>query len=230
MLGLATAIAVAMVILAAPARRDPIPPSAAAGSISRDAPRPGSNPAAPRPRTVSRPVEAAAGASSAQNAGDQDLRTFAYASADLAALQTSLGAVDEGARALSAAADSFAIGPVREAGDQLRSRAEGLRRAAQEATARLAPLRPSDPALARIRDQALETYRLAEAQAGAGIELAEFAISLDVSRAMSVARTIEDLESGGDGLAGTFGALASSLQAWEDANPSAAAAARSDSP
>jgi hypothetical protein len=159
--------------------------------------------------------------------GDDDLMTFAYVSTDLAVLQAGLAHTVNDAEALTSAADSWSLSQVRTSGEQLLTHARALAESAGRATTRIQELAPDSDTLSRVRQDALSVYALTADQAYTAISLAEFAISLDVSQATTVAENIAALQRGGDGLTASFATIGATLEQWAAANPSAAQTALS---
>jgi len=156
----------------------------------------------------------------------EDLVTYAYATADVLGLSQATLLMAETARILSGLADNGASEALEAEAATLRDQAGAVIRHARAAIARLEPRAPASGLLARVREDALGAYTLTIENAEAGIDLADFAASLDAGLGRDAVNAITALQGGPD-LASVYGSVAFGLDAWARANPAAAAQALS---
>ena len=156
----------------------------------------------------------------------EDLATYAYATADVLGLSQATLQMAETARILSGLADNGASDALEAEAATLRDQAGAVIRHARAAIARLEGRAPASGQLVRVREDALGAYTLTIENAEAGIDLADFAASLDSGLGRDAVDAITALQGGPD-LASIYGSVASGLDAWARANPAGAAEALS---
>ena len=150
-----------------------------------------------------------------ENATKGDLKTFAYASTDGAALAAEVTAV------LAPAGG----GTVQYEGYELLSQAERLESLATSAAQRLKRVNPSDPALVRARKDGIYAYSLSAEFAALMANLARADQNDDLGALNTAANQALALEGRGEELAAYYSALITELEKWKRANPESAAEA-----
>jgi hypothetical protein len=150
-----------------------------------------------------------------ENATKGDLKTFAYASTDGAALAAEVTAV------LAPGGG----GTVQYEGYELLSQAERLESLATSAAQRLKGVNPSDPALVRARRDGISAYSLTAEFATLMANLARADQNDDLGALNTAANQALALEGRGEELAAYYSALITELEKWKRGHPESAAEA-----
>ena len=154
-----------------------------------------------------------------------DYKTFAYATADSAALASEMAAVAGTVEQLYAHAAARDLASAEADAQALLAQADRLESDASTAAARLVDLAPTDGTLKDARAKGIDAFSLTAEDAGAVIDVAAAAASLDPQALKAVAGQVTALQGTSASLTSSYEALAKNLEKWASANPQAAAAA-----
>jgi hypothetical protein len=156
---------------------------------------------------------------------DDDLRVFAFATTDEAALAAELAAIAETVASLESHLQSGDLGAVEADALTLFDQAEALEEDAGAAEDRQRPLEPTDAEMVDARRAALEAFGLTEEYAAAVNLLADATKTTDVSELLALLQQAGSVDATSEDVTQAYVDLNAALAAWAEANPAAAAAA-----
>jgi hypothetical protein len=157
--------------------------------------------------------------------GEDDLKTFAFATSDEAELAEQAGGLAEIVATIQRDATARDLDAVEDDARALLAAAEDLERAAADAEGRQRDLEPQDADLREIRTNALDAFGLTADYAGAAADLAQAALDLDLPQLLAVAQDAADLVGTSEELTTAYADLNAELVAWAETHPADAAKA-----
>jgi hypothetical protein len=155
---------------------------------------------------------------------EDDLRVFAFATTDEAALAAELAAIAETVASLESHLQSGDLGAVEADALTLFDQAEALEEDAGAAADQQRPLEPSDAEMVDARRAALEAFGLTEEYAAAVNLLADATQTTDVSELLALLQQAGSVDATSEDVTQAYVDLNAALAAWAEANPAAAAA------
>lgn len=165
------------------------------------------------------------GSQSETHVGEADAKVFAYAITDSASLAAELADVAATVAKLQSDAYAHDVSAAEADAKILLDGAASLGTDAGRAEDRQKPLDPSDDALVKARGDAIDAFGLTADYANTLTDFAKAAQSLSVGDLISVGQQAASLAGSGDDLSKAYADLGAELDAWAQANPTAAAAA-----
>jgi hypothetical protein len=153
------------------------------------------------------------------------MKTFAYATTDEATLAAELADMSATAGQLSSDVAARNISAAQADAATLLDQAAKMGSDADDATARVKPLSPSDVQMKAARGDALDAFGLTADYASTASDLAVAAISLNLSELASVAQQAAALLGTSEELTAAYSQLTQELAAWAEGNSAAAATA-----
>jgi hypothetical protein len=158
-------------------------------------------------------------------ATDDDLRVFAFATTDEAALAAELGVLAATVATLESDLQARDLDAAERHARTLLDQAEVLGTDAHAATDRQRPLEPADPYLVAARGDAIDAFGTTAEYADSVTDIAEAVLSGELSDLPALLREAADLAGTSDDLLQSSAHLNAELVAWADANPADAARA-----
>jgi hypothetical protein len=165
------------------------------------------------------------GADGPSDIGEDDLKTFAFATTDEAELAEQAGGLAEIVATIQRDATARDLDAVEDDARALLAAAEDLEHAAADAEGRQRNLEPEDADLQEIRTNALDAFGLTADYAGAAADLAQAALDLDLPQLLAVAQDAADLVGTSEELTTAYADLNAELVAWAETHPADAAKA-----
>jgi hypothetical protein len=160
-----------------------------------------------------------------QQASNDDLKVFGYATADEGQLADEVTLVSGTVTQLATDAAARDLDATRTDAAILLDQARTLEADANSATQRQKPLEPADPTLAKARGDAIDAFGLTAEYAATVVDLAEAALDLNLTQLISVAQQATSLEGTSVDLEQAYEDLNRELSAWAQDHPAEAAEA-----
>lgn len=165
------------------------------------------------------------GGGGSQQASNDDLKVFGYATADEGQLAGEIALVSGTVAQLATDAAARDLDATRADAAVLLDQARTLEADASSATQRQKPLDPVDPTLAKARGDAIDAFGLTAEYAATVVDLAEAALDLNLAQLVSVAQQAASLEGTSADLEQSYEDLNRELSAWAQDHPAEAAQA-----
>ena len=165
------------------------------------------------------------GSGGSQQASNDDLKVFGYATADEGQLAGEITLVSATVTQLATDAAARDLDAARADATTLLDQARTLEADANGATKRQTPLDPADPTLAEARGDAIDAFGLTAEYAATVVDLAEAALDLNLTQLVSVAEQAASLEGTSADLQRSYEDLNRELSAWAQEHPAEAAEA-----
>ena len=160
-----------------------------------------------------------------QQASNDDLKVFGYATADEGQLAGEIALVSGTVTQLATDAAARDLDATRADAAILLDQARTLEADANSATQRQTPLDPTDPTLAKARGDAIDAFGLTAEYAATVVDLADAALDLNLAQLISVAQQAASLEGTSGDLERAYEDLNRELTAWAQDHPAEAAEA-----
>lgn len=165
------------------------------------------------------------GSGAGEQATEDDMKVFGYATSDEAAIAAAVVMMAETADELVRELEAGDVSAAEDTAGVLLGQAEALQADADRAADRQRPLDPSDPTLRKARENAIEAFALTADYADAVADVARAALTLSLSELISVANEVASLEGTGDEIEQAYADLTRELQSWAEDHPAEAAMA-----
>ena len=158
-------------------------------------------------------------------ASDDDLKVFAFATTDEAALATQLSAIAVTVAALESDLVAHDLDAAKADARTMLDQAEALGADAADAEGRQRPLEPEDRELVAARKDAIDAFGLTADYASSITDIANAVLQGQLSQLPALAQEAADLAGTSDELTQSYADLNDELLAWAEANPADAARA-----
>jgi hypothetical protein len=158
-------------------------------------------------------------------AGEDDLRTFAYATTDETALAGELTSLTATVVELQADLVARDLDASKADARTLLDQAETLGGDAEASEQRQRPLEPADPDLAAARGDAIDAFGLTAEYASSVTDIADAVLTGQLADLPTLVRDAAELAGTSDDLTQAYADLNAELAAWAQANPADAARA-----
>lgn len=165
------------------------------------------------------------GSGGANDASNDDMKVFGYATSDEAVLAAEVTMMSQTATTLADQLAARNVDGAEATARTLLKQAEQLGDDAGAAEERQKPLDPSDATMSKARGDAIDAFGLTATYADTVADLANACLSLDLSEIVSAAQKAASLEGTSDDITNAYADLTTELEQWAQANPGAAAAA-----